>query len=414
MANNIWVRSPYFFKIRGTTTAVTAQLKIKITSGGKPATWTGGEQYSLSGTMIDIGSGVTQINFEIAELIKDYLNPGFNPTSGSYRQDITNNYSNAWVDFQYILYNSSGGVISTTNDLGYMAWYGYLPYYLGSQSNQNGQRDDFTIMMSNRKILRPYGEKLIFAVNYDEVDRVEFYCKGELKYGVNLTSTTTQSQNFIRYVEATNTPNWISESSEDDAIIEENPASDHLLCAFDSDCVDSIWLSVGTVAQLIEVETIKTPRYKPVKVTFINSWGALQDVWMFGTTTNSMRAKATNYKRNLIENDQWGSNSDYYLTKHQQTILDKNGVRSWTLNTGFYPEENNIIFEELILSEFVWIDKQYLNEYYPPSIAYGEEHNKIPVTLTSNSLSFKTSNNNKLIQYTFSFENSFNIVQDIR
>ena len=76
MANNIWVRSPYFYKIRGGSSAVTATLKIKITSGTKPGAWTGGEQYSLSGTMIDIGSAITQINFEVAELIKDYIKSG--------------------------------------------------------------------------------------------------------------------------------------------------------------------------------------------------------------------------------------------------------------------------------------------------------------------------------------------------
>ena len=410
MANNIWVRSPYFYKIRGGSSAVTATLKIKITSGTKPAGWTGGEQYSLSGTMIDIGSAITQINFEVAELIKDYIKPGFDYQNGAYAQNFSKNYSTVWVDFRSELFDAAGASLGTTDDLGYTAWYGFLQYHLGSQSNKRGVRSTANILQSCYKILRPYGKKIIFPISTNDVDRVEFYCKGDLKFSFNPT-TTTNSADLITYIEVSNgIDSWEKNSLNQGATIEENPELKTIQCRFDSDCVDTIWVRTKADPFKIEVETIRDTGYDPVKVTFINSWGALQDLYFFTKSMRGLSVKATGFKRNLIQNDEW-TDSDYHLSKHQDSILNKNGRESFTLNTGFYPEKFNIVFEELLLSEQVWIDKVYFKEFF---YSFAEENNKVPVKITTSSIGFKTAKDDKLINYTFGFEAAFSAVQDIR
>jgi hypothetical protein len=75
----------------------------------------------------------------------------------------------------------------------------------------------------------------------------------------------------------------------------------------------------------------------------------------------------------------------YNLGEAQKAIVLKNANESLTLNSGFYPENNNDVFKELLLSEYVWIDY---------------DSNEIPCNIASSSISYKTSRNDKLINYT--------------
>ncbi len=67
-------RSPYFISVTDTDLA-TATLDIEIYTGDKTTGYTGTPTYSLSKQII---LTTTQISFEIAELIRDYLDASFN------------------------------------------------------------------------------------------------------------------------------------------------------------------------------------------------------------------------------------------------------------------------------------------------------------------------------------------------
>jgi hypothetical protein len=69
------------------------------------------------------------------------------------------------------------------------------------------------------------------------------------------------------------------------------------------------------------------------------------------------------------------------------------------LNTGFYPESYNEIFRQLSLSEEVWIKYE------------GET---LPIIVKTSSLNYKTSINDKLINYTMDVEFAFNKINNIR
>ena len=69
------------------------------------------------------------------------------------------------------------------------------------------------------------------------------------------------------------------------------------------------------------------------------------------------------------------------------------------MNTGFVKEDMNQTIEELYFSENVWI--RY-------------EGKTLPVIPTSKSLQYKTSLNDKLINYTIDFEFAFDKLNNIR
>ena len=122
---------------------------------------------------------------------------------------------------------------------------------------------------------------------------------------------------------------------------------------------------------------------------------------MFKRKDEALKVKKSTFKRNILE--VW-NNEDFSITAHQTDVLDVNGVTSVILNSGFYPEENNELFRQLLLSPKVWI---MLNNEADGVGLY-------PVTLTSSNITYKTHLNNKLIEYALGFEYSFSAIQNIR
>ena len=91
--SKINVRSPYFINLN-TTNLTSATLEIRIYIGGVETTWQGSPQYTLTSTAIN-----TKINFEIAELIKDYIPAAF---SGTYPNSLlaADDYTTVYVDYR--------------------------------------------------------------------------------------------------------------------------------------------------------------------------------------------------------------------------------------------------------------------------------------------------------------------------
>ena len=74
-------------------------------------------------------------------------------------------------------------------------------------------------------------------------------------------------------------------------------------------------------------------------------------------------------------------------------------MESIMLNTTFIPEDQNVTIRELLQSENVWVTI---------------DGTTIPVVMKSNSVSFKTHNNDKLVQYSFNFEYANRLDNTIR
>ena len=153
--------------------------------------------------------------------------------------------------------------------------------------------------------------------------------------------------------------------------------------------------SGGTTQKTITVVNVCEPKFTPYKVTFVNRFGAFQDLYFFKKTTESFNVTDEKFKRNIINS----STVTYGVNQAQQTRYNINATSSITLNTGFIKEDMNETIEELFLSENIWI--RYNNKTLPI----------IPKTKT---LQFKTVLNDKLIDYTIDFEFAFDKINNVR
>ena len=65
--------------------------------------------------------------------------------------------------------------------------------------------------------------------------------------------------------------------------------------------VDKIEVSAsGKKIEIIKVRTLEECKYSPKKVTFINKFGALQDMYFFKKSVEKMTVKKETYKSNIL------------------------------------------------------------------------------------------------------------------
>lgn len=144
----------------------------------------------------------------------------------------------------------------------------------------------------------------------------------------------------------------------------------------------------------VTVVSVCEPKYTPIKISFINRFGFLQDIWFFKKSVKTINTGSESYKSNINN-----SSGQYSTANRQYSIMSKNGKEIMTANTGFVSEGFNVAIDELMLSELVWATIS--------SVTY-------PVNLTSSSLTFKSEVNEKLIDYTIEFEFAFDKVNSVR
>ena len=137
------------------------------------------------------------------------------------------------------------------------------------------------------------------------------------------------------------------------------------------------------------------------KITFVNKFGALQDIWFFLKSVNTTNKKSENYQRNIIS-----STGTYSVNSHTKQVYNTIANTNITLSSGFYPEWSNQWFEQLLLSEQVWLTRP--NPFNPTA------DEVVPVNVKKNSIAKKTVLNNKLIEYTFDFDMSFDYINNVR
>lgn len=162
-----------------------------------------------------------------------------------------------------------------------------------------------------------------------------------------------------------------------------------------------IYQSFSTSATSATVVTIPVtinrtcdPKYTPIKVTFVNKFGALQDIYFDKKSVNKYSTTSENFKRNII-----GIDGSYSTTRHQSFNKNFSMTESITLNTGFVSEQMNEVVNQLTLSPYIW----------------GEINSEIiPLKIVTTDQTRKTHLNDKLINYTIEFEYAFDSINNIR
>jgi uncharacterized delta-60 repeat protein len=134
--------------------------------------------------------------------------------------------------------------------------------------------------------------------------------------------------------------------------------------------------------------------YDLYTIVYKNKFGVLESIPFSRKSVKSLESKGVDYERSILD-----YNGNYDITRHTSKQYNVNGYESWTLNTNWMPEYMNEAFEELSLSEEVWIIL--------------ENDEIIPIVKEDTRIDFKTQLNDKLIQYTMKVKMSHQVIKNI-
>ena len=379
MSTKINVRSPYYIKVSDTN-LTEAKLELFIYTGieftDKPTV----SQYTLIKKVL--GSN-DYIVFEISELVRDYLDIEFDGTYTSYT---------IWAEADITLYDEAAVIDTDATD--YIAFDGY-GYY------EDGVNPALTqgLMQSNETIFRLNDQDIKIPVDTNTAKSISFYLNGVLKKSEAVAeSTNTNAQ--IKYLSlsgSTSSTDFSERVLLDGGTLEATACLQELLDDLDIGLIDEVHVGTDIGVEIVKVKTLDECKFEPIVVTFVNRFGALQDITFFKKSIDSMSVKGEQFKASIFNE----STLSYDTYKHQQTQFLVQGKSSITMNTGYLNEDYNKVIEELMLSEQVWM--------------YRDGNTTItPIIPTTKQITYKTSVNDRLIDYTINFNMAFDKINNIR
>jgi hypothetical protein len=154
-------------------------------------------------------------------------------------------------------------------------------------------------------------------------------------------------------------------------------------------------ISLGIPSVTFTIHRVCDSKFGSSKITFLNRFGALQEMYFFHKSSEDITTTSESYKRNIFDY----ANTNYSSTDHQMQKFNTNATKKTTLNTPFVTGQFNEAIEELMLSEYVWLTQGSITH---------------PVTPSTKSLRFKTSVNDKLVQYTIEFDHTSSVINNVR
>ena len=374
-------RSPKYVSTSIANTSYTT-LDIYIWEGSNTATTT--PKYSLKKYAI---SGSTLVSYEVSELVRDYIDTIFD---GNY------NGQSVWYKSTIKVYNSSNVLISTINSSIESA----LDSYSYFQENDSFNIANKSLLMSNREMFVLADNVFRIPIHTLNNPTIIFIKDGKIVSSQTLSSTT-ESSTQIKYISIDGiTGNYDSFKSrvlKNNGIFEDSKCLQDFLCEFEIGEVDTIRVSDSNGIETIKVITLDEGKYEPKKVTFISKFGVLQDMFFFKKSVEKMTVKKESYKANII------SNGTYSISDHVKRDFNVVGNESISLSSGFLTEDYNEVFKQLMLSEKVWLT----------NVTEGFEQ-VLPINVKTSNITYKTSLNDKLVEYTIDFDNSYDTINNIR
>ena len=372
--SKINVRSPYYIH-DAVSGLVSCRIDIYIYTGTQTDDQPDSATYELVSNAID-----EKVTFEISELIRDYFSNEFD---GDYASDFF------WVDYEIFRSTATVPTYTGQGEVNLKGFYGY-----GFFEDGVNPQNDSGLLLSNRKIVKLDDAPAVIPVDTSKATQVTYELNGSQVY-TKAISSSSESDEQIEYV--TSGVNGADEFEDrvlqDGGTFEDSPCLQDFIDDFTLFDFDTIYIDTDDGVIKLTVENVEECKYQPYKITFINKFGALQDIWFFKRSNEILSTKKEEFKRNIA------IDGTYNISKHQNKVLTKNGLEKLTLNTGYYPEEYNEVFKEMQLSEDCWIE---INSQ------------TLPINISSGSLNYKTHLNDKLINYTISVDFAFNTINNIR
>jgi hypothetical protein len=185
----------------------------------------------------------------------------------------------------------------------------------------------------------------------------------------------------------------------DGGTLEISKCLDEFLSSVDIGIVDELYVSSDTSTEVIKIKTLECSKYEPIKVTFVNKFGALQDIFFTLKSIESTNVKSESFKRSVFNQD----TLSYNTSQHQNQLFHTNANDKIVLNTDYLNEDYNEVIEQLMISEKTWMTRIIDNEQLV-----------LPIVPSTKSITYKTSVNDRLIQYTIGFDMAFDKINNIR
>lgn len=391
MAQIINTRSPFYIKVSNSALA-TATLQLYIYEGAKDTTPDAADlKYTITKSELENNN---QVVFEISELIRDYIDVKYDGEYDSYC---------VWANAVITAKNSSGSTISSptvtpsdyTNQFVAVDGYGYFEEGVNPEPSRS-------LLQSNKIIYRPSDYNVNIPIFAEDTNSVA-YLYNNTTIRIDTISDNNNTNQKIQYIYSyvnSDTDTYQERVLNDSGTLEESICLDKFLRNVDTSPVDKLIINSDTSSEVIEIRTLDCSIYDPIKVTFVNKYGALQDLWFDKKSVNSIEVQSNDYKASVMD---FSSTPTYDTSAHQNRVLDLVGKESITMNTGYIDEEYNEVFRQLMLSEQVWMTK--LTE---------TEEQVLPLRPRTQSLQFKTRTNDKLVNYTVEFDFAFDKINTIR
>ena len=375
-------RSPKWFYIEDSDLD-SATLKLYIWNDTKTSVPTN-PTYTI--TKKALPSSQPIVWFEVAELVRDELDTIFD---GDYTGQAV------WVKAEMFAYDSGGSEIATETPNTVIAFDGYNYF-----EEQNA--DESALMITNRELFVLEDNTFRVPVYTDAEPTVVFYKDGEI-IASEIISSEDESADQIKYIsiygDDVNWDTFEERVLEDGGVDFENSVClQSFFNNYSIGAVDKIEVSADGKIDTIKVKVLEECKYEPKKVTFINKFGALQDIYFFKKSVEKMNVKKESYKANILNADK-----TYNISSHTNRDFNITAKESITMSSGFLSEEYNEVFKQMMLSEKVWVT----------NVKEGIEQ-VLPINVTTSDMTYKTSLNDKLVEYTIEFENSYDTINNIR
>jgi len=374
MSTIIRTRSPFFIRTQEETDADLNYFEatILIYQGDVTPTIVCGNFRKTITLSKKVLENETSVTFEISEIINQYLKQTYNQAA----------LQSIWARVTTRGYKADATALGNPNATTYLAQEGFNTFREGVNFTNHPDA-----MITTNHIQIKKGDAIRIPINAETVSSVTFKA-GSSNISVITPTDNGDSNQKIQYVSATN--NTI------DSVVVRNTAN---------------------ATRQITIEQIEECKYSPIKCVFLNRWGAFQDVYFFKKTTSSLESRNETFNKSIFAANTITSSlvggvctpsstyNSYSVTDHPRKTFNANAKESLILNTGFIKESMNSTFQELLVSEYVWLVIGVLSL---------TESNIHPVVLKDSNLQTKTSLNDRLINYTMNFEMSFDYINNIR
>lgn len=385
----ILARSPYLVDVDETgSIGSEVQLFIWNGTGSAPGTPT----YKLSKKTARPTE--TRTEYDIAPYVRDFLRANYTQTNSiDYSTPVSDYNSDFWCNVLVKYYNTTTAGTEYLGETNFYAFDGYL-----------NSRDDFSL--NGNSLLA--GQPIVMYSNSGPINvptqltyppaniYITQYAQFPVITNGNGCYFQVQGSEFIYTIET------------------DNPVFITLLTQFtyppeDENTIINVYNSEDEIIYTFTITPKCLPKYRPILLEFVNRFGVWQRCWFFGADYESINATSDNYKlmQNIVTYPNY--QNGYYNYKQGQ-IFNRNGVKTFKVNTDWVDEQWNVCLEEIMMSE------NLILSYYINVDGFSDTSSlkySYPVKLNTNSIQLNRHINEKLINYTLEFEYLSPIVNNI-